>query len=189
MYRSFGFVDMSVSERYSKNLSEGTPSAPAPAITFRELRDEDGARVSRWVDDYCAEGFFAWHLPPWHFSPLHSTFLAEKDDKLIGVACGSPEGEDRARLNCLCVEKDTEKRQDIALTLLALLHRKLAADGIGVIQRWDAPQDGLVPETLFVIGLETPFEGYLQTVTTIEPWMNERVLKLLETLFPKVAML
>ncbi len=278
MYRSFGFVDMEVSERYKKTLSEGTPSAPPPGVTFRELEDKDNAQVSRWVDDYCADGFFSWHQPAWGFSPLDSAFLAEKDDKLIGVVCGSPEGRDRARLHCLCVEKGAKHRQDIALTLLELLHSKLAAEGIAVIERGNAPDDGLAPETLtragysrgvsggvgmfgirdlgqlfteirplyekrladgdfadwsgrviiigdrlkagleaekgevqvieararrgdlvltsrdetitrFVVGRETPLEGYLQTFTSIEPWMNERMLKLLETLFPKVPML
>ena len=37
-----------------------------------------------------------------------------------------------------------------------------------------------------MMGRETPFEAYLQTDLTIEPRCNDRVSKLLETLFPKV---
>jgi len=275
MYRSFGFVDMNVSEQYRKVLAEGTPSAPPAGVTFREMEDADRARVTRWVREYYSEGFCGWYLRAWRPSPVDSVFLAEKDDKLIGVASGHPRGEDRGDIDVLCADKQAEKREDLAVTLLELLHRKLAAQGGAVIERHGVPDDGLMPETLtrggysrkvsggvgmfgirdleqlfgeirplyekrlaegdfadwsgrviiigdrlraglevekgkivvvparargsdlvltttdevitrFVIGQETPFEGYLQTVTSIEPWMNERVLKLLETLFPKV---
>jgi ribosomal protein S18 acetylase RimI-like enzyme/N-acetylglutamate synthase-like GNAT family acetyltransferase len=40
--------------------------------------------------------------------------------------------------------------------------------------------------TRFITGRETPLEGYLQRVTTIEPQVSPGVVKLLETLFPEV---
>ncbi len=279
MYRSFGFVDMEVGAQYRKVLAEGTPSAPPAGVSFREIEDADRTPVTRWVREYHSEALCGWHLSAWRPSPVDSVFLAEKDDKLIGVASGHPRREDRGDIDVLCADKEAEKREDVALTLLELLHRKLAADGVAVIEkRWGVPDDGLMSETLtrggysrklsggvgmfgirdlgqlfgeirplyekrlaegdfadwsgrviivgdrlraglqvekgkmvvvparargsdlvltstdevitrFVIGQETPFEGYLQTVTSIEPWMNERVLKLLETLFPKVPAL
>ncbi len=43
--------------------------------------------------------------------------------------------------------------------------------------------------TRMVTGRETPLEGYLQQVTTIDPQVSPAVMKLLETLFPEVPFL
>lgn len=278
MYRSFGFVDSEIGAGYRKTLADGTPSAPAARVTFRAMEDKDRARATRLAEEWADLLFGGWYRSWQGFSPLHRVVLAEREGRLIGIACGRPDGTDASRLESLCVEKEAEKREDIALTLLALLHAHLAEGGAKTVHCWAPPDDGLVAETLtragysrkagggvgmfgirdlaqllteirplyerrlaesdfagwsgrviivgdrlkagleadkgkvevvpararrgdvvltstdevitrFTIGADTPYEGYLQTVTAIEPWMNEQVVKLLETLFPKVATL
>ena len=43
--------------------------------------------------------------------------------------------------------------------------------------------------TRFVLGRETPLEGYLQRRAEIEPQVNSAVMGLLETLFPQVPII
>ena len=268
LYRSFGFVDVRVSEELTCELGGSHRCAKAKGIRVREYRPGDETAMAK-LFNACYGDF---HGAPWkrptQLASHASALLAHRGRKLVAYVLTHASAE-RTVIQELAVASG-DKREEIAGALMAEAHGRLMKCGVktvsahcaaealapllqplgyssrrrGAVSMFallDLPQfleeitpllerrmaksdwagtialcgqehraglairNGRVQVqprpparaditlagsdaaiTRIVAGVHTPFEPYLQLDLQITPPLNERVLELLETLFPRV---
>jgi len=268
LYRSFGFVDVRISEELTHKLEGSRPHTKAKGARIRAYRPGDETAMAKLFNACYGDFLGAPWKRPTQLPPHSSALLAHRGRRLVAYVLTHASAE-RAVIQELAVASG-DKREEIAGALMAEAHRRLMKCGVKTISTYcatealapllqplgystrryggvsmfavlDLPQflEEITPLlerrlaksdwvgtialcgekhragltirrgrvkiqpwppadaditlagsdaaiTRIVAGVQTPVEPYLQLELQITPALNERVLELLETLFPRV---
>lgn len=268
LYRSFGFVDLRISEELTHKLEGSPPHTRIKGIKIRAYRPGDETAMAKLLNACYGDFVGAPWKRPTQLPPHASALLAHRGRRLVAYVLTHASAE-RAAIQELAVASG-DKREETTAALMAEAHRRLMRRGVKTVSAYhaaealapllqplgystrryggvsmfallDLPQflEEITPLlerrlaksdwvgtialcgkkhragltirrgrvsiqarpparaditlagsdaaiTRIVAGVQTPFEPYLQLDLQITPALNERVLKLLETLFPRV---
>lgn len=147
MYKSFGFTDMLVGNRWECQLPGRGPVEPATGIRLMPYRQRDGSHTTALLRDLRGTAMNFDGLPCGDLSAGQEGVLAWEKQKLIGFAACRYENGDEASLRFLVV-REHEQRGRIADALLAMIHRRAVCLGARRICWHEPPEEDYVRETL-----------------------------------------
>ena len=147
MYRSFGFTDVLVSNRWECQLPGRGPVDPPTDVRLAPYAERDGGQTTALLRELRGTAMNFYGLPRGDLSAGQEGVLAWEKRKLVGFAACRYESGDEADQQFLVVRKH-EQRGRIADALLAMVHRKAMCLGAKRICWHEPPQDDYVCEAL-----------------------------------------
>lgn len=182
MYRSFGFVDTWVGQKYRKKL-EGIETAPVvEGILIRGVGPGDETDIARLLNEYYREylGARRQRAVRQHGGPMAK--LAVKGDEIVGYASAWRHRhgrEESARLGDLCV-RSGDDRELIGMALLSALHNTLWEKKIREIV-YSPPEDDAVAQILHRMGYTSSKDGGVDLFKIVDlPMLLRELSPLLE---------
>ena len=174
LYRSYGFIDVSVSEQCTCELP-GRASGRLPAgVTFREYAEGDGAKSAALYREAHGAALNFDGLPHYELGPTTIAYLAEQDGKLVGAVAAYYASGDEAGFRVLVV-REGDDRDKIADALLGCLHSALLEAGAKRVQHYHPPEHDYLRAALNRAGYVIKPTGgvWMMQVRHLAQFLNE----------------
>lgn len=129
MYRSFGFVDVFLSESFNMDLDE-EDAVVVEGLIIRPYSPGDEVKMAILSNEFYSQVFDYGYIRPRRLREKNTCVkIAEKDGELIGyVEAHCQKGRSEVSLNAMHVKK-TDNRYEVGAALLAALHSDLSSSG------------------------------------------------------------
>jgi putative sterol carrier protein/GNAT superfamily N-acetyltransferase len=128
MYRSFGFVDTSLTEAFSKELREEKAKV-IDGLVIRPYSPGDEVKMANLANECYSDLLGVGHKRARRMRSNSHIKIAEKDGEMQGYVWASGgRSKEEAHLEELCL-KNTDSRDDIGAALLCALHNEMFSHG------------------------------------------------------------